>query len=171
MKNIKTRFENLQNKENEIINIIKKHDSSLSPSSKTILQNISQIIIKAKHQKDELEIYKDELAAYEAKLRIRYLYTASTNELKKQEILLRRDWRRPRAKRKIDLAKIDPKNCSIIDYKYDTIVEIPKGKKFRSIVTPHERWSFQVDIKNNKIYIKDREKFWEISHYLVIETD
>jgi len=163
MKNLKAKFKMFEILKEEIKYAMNFYDNTLG---------IEDDIVEDIEQMGETLIERKKIILQnEVKIRSKYLLIASTKELKKMGVILGRDWRRKRPKRKIDLSKVNRDSCIRIDFELDTIIDLPKNKAFRSIITFHESTSREIDLNRGQIKVLSRSRFWEISNYLIIETD
>ncbi|WP_190810293.1 hypothetical protein [Flagellimonas sp. S3867] len=163
MENLKLKKESVKNWESKIRATMNEYDYSLGVSQ-DLLDDVKRMVTKLEER--DLVLLENEI-----KIRSRYLLIASTEELKKLGILKRRDWKRAIIKRRIDLTRIRREDFTRIDFELDTIIQLPERKRFRSLITNHVSWSRAIDYRNNTLQIVNKNKFWELSNYMIIETD
>lgn len=168
----------------ELYNMIDIHRSNLNKWRYHIeniqtIYNEHQYTLKANQElgkrlevlTSNLLLKEKKIEEYKFKLNTRYLLIKTTSDLYETTVVQNRRWKRDQTKRGVDLTKVNPKE--FLKIKYDEVyIELSKGtRNIRSLITPHPRFSYEIEHDKNRIRIFDKEQFWKATFFVLIETE
>lgn len=156
----------LEAKDRELAQL--KVDLQDNRKSLAVLQSrIEQVALDKEQMSQTINEQEEQLRLQNDKINTGYVKIASKKELKQLGILKGGFLR----KKQINYSNIDLSVFDVVDTR--TFCQIPVPDKFQIISSiPVDSYSVEEDsMDNNVIIIKNVEKFWSISKFLIIQTD
>lgn len=156
----------LEAKDRELAQL--KADLQDNRKSLAVLQSrIEQVALDKEQMSQTINEQEEQLRLQNDKINTGYVKIASKKELKQLGILKGGFLR----KKQINYSNIDLSVFDVVDTR--TFCQIPVPDKFQIISSiPVDSYSVEEDsMDNNVIIIKNVEKFWSISKFLIIQTD
>lgn len=155
----------LEEKETQIADLLKQ----LNESKLTVTElqgHVERLATLVSDQEETIDVQSEELASQDRQMNEAYIKIGTKKELKAAGLLQSGGLLK---KSKVDYSNMDRSLFQSVDIR--TVNEIPIPAKNAKLLTPVPEGTYEMQENgtNSVLVIRDKSKFWSVSHFLIIE--